>query len=731
MIEGGLIVAGALAFVIGLLSFLQQRRNPLVFFFFLTTIGAAVWSAGIALFLLTKNPSVMVAAAVLYYVAAALIALSAILIGYSLRYGKVPKDGIMMLLVAPFLMVSIPIAIYPGILLGSVTVDTQNTATLVLTTYVLYGLYFIVYYSCALLLLYSARKKVNSRWKTSYSYLFAAFLLSGLIGMWFNLILPALGNYSLIWAGPLSIFPFLTIVYLAIIRYGLFDLRLALSRMTTYVLSVFAIAVIYVGLYYGIMLAVSKWVIPDTEIGLTSINLTSLVLILVLVLTFQPIRRFFDRITNSIFYRNRYSRENFFASLSSVLADSIELQPMLRRAATLISDTLSSDQVFFAIPDNRRILSVGTKGSGRLARADYDWIAEWHSHSDTADRSLIIHQVIDANQDDRELARILRSYGVQMVLLLRRGSDVRGMICIGERRSGRYTPRDFSVLETIADELTIAVQNALSLREVKLLNDTLQQRIDEATKELRQSNSQLRRLDEAKDEFISMASHQLRTPLTSIKGYIDMMLDGDAGKITPMQEKFLTEAYVSSERMVHLINDFLNVSRLQTGKFIIDKRPVDLAKIVEQELESLEVNASGRDLEFVYSFDKKIPQLMLDEAKVRQVVMNFADNAIYYSRPGTKIKVALTKEGDSVQLTVKDTGIGVPADEQSKLFTKFFRAANARKHRPDGTGVGLYLAKRVVLGHGGEIVFSSTEGKGSTFGFKLPLKKLEAKDKSN
>ena len=198
-----------------------------------------------------------------------------------------------------------------------------------------------------------------------------------------------------------------------------------------------------------------------------------------------------------------------------------------------------------------------------------------------------------------------------------------------------------------------------------------------------------------------------------------------------MQEKFLTEAYVSSERMVHLINDFLNVSRLQTGKFIIDKRPVDLAKIVEQELESLEVNASGRDLEFVYSFDKKIPQLMLDEAKVRQVVMNFADNAIYYSRPGTKIKVALTKEGDSVQLTVKDTGIGVPADEQSKLFTKFFRAANARKHRPDGTGVGLYLAKRVVLGHGGEIVFSSTEGKGSTFGFKLPLKKLEAKDKSN
>ena len=728
MIEGGLVIAGALSLVVGLLSFSQQRRSPLVFFFFLTTVGAAVWSIGIALFLLTSNPNVMVAAAVLYYIAAALIALSAILIGYSLRYGKVPGDKIMMLLVAPFLVISIPIAVYPGILLESVTVADQNTATLVLVTYVLYGLYFTIYYSCALLLLYSAYKKTSGRWKTSYAYLLAAFLLSGLIGMWFNLVLPALGDYSLIWAGPLSIFPFMTIVYLAIIRYGLFDLRLALSRMTAYTFSIIAIAIIYVGLYWGVMLLVSKWFMPDFDMGAADFNATSLALILVLVLTFQPIKRFFDRVTNSIFYRNRYSREKFFASVSSVLADSIELQPMLRRASTLISDTLSAEQVFFAIPDDKRILSVGTKGSGRLARADYDWIVDWQSRSADADQSLIVHQAIDSVSDSYELGRIMRSYGVRMVLLLRRGQEIRGMVCVGARRSGHYTPRDFSVLQTIADELTIAVQNALSLREVKLLNDTLQQRIDEATKELRQSNSQLRRLDEAKDEFISMASHQLRTPLTSIKGYIDMMLDGDAGKITSTQKRFLTEAYVSSERMVHLINDFLNVSRLQTGKFIIDKRPVDLAKIVEEELESLQVNAGGRDLEFVYSYDKKIPPLMLDEGKIRQVVMNFADNAIYYSTPGTKVKVGLIKEDDDIKLTVKDTGIGVPADEQSKLFTKFFRAANARKHRPDGTGVGLYLAKRVVDGHGGKIVFSSTEGKGSVFGFTLPLKNLKAKD---
>ena len=108
--------------------------------------------------------------------------------------------------------------------------------------------------------------------------------------------------------------------------------------------------------------------------------------------------------------------------------------------------------------------------------------------------------------------------------------------------------------------------------------------------------------------------------------------------------------------------------------------------------------------------------------------MNFSDNALYYSRPGTEIKVSLEVEGEDVVLQVKDTGIGVPEEEQARLFTKFYRASNARKQRPDGTGVGLYLAKRVIMEHGGSVVFSSVEGKGSTFGFRLPLEKLRVRD---
>ena len=279
--------------------------------------------------------------------------------------------------------------------------------------------------------------------------------------------------------------------------------------------------------------------------------------------------------------------------------------------------------------------------------------------------------------------------------------------------------------------MVIAIENALAVQEVKDLNESLEQRISAATKELRRSNAELQKLDEAKDEFISMASHQLRTPLTSIKGYISMIMEGDVGKVSKDQAHLLEEAFISSERMVRLIGDFLNVSRLQTGKFVIDKHPVDLAKLVESELEALESNASSRNLTFVYKKPANVPLLDLDENKIQQVIMNFADNAIYYSKESSKITVSLKVSGDWAEFKVKDTGIGVPKEQQERLFNKFFRATNARQQRPDGTGVGLFLAKKVIDAHEGEIIFSSTENKGSTFGFRLPIEKLRASSDTN
>ena len=154
---------------------------------------------------------------------------------------------------------------------------------------------------------------------------------------------------------------------------------------------------------------------------------------------------------------------------------------------------------------------------------------------------------------------------------------------------------------------------------------------------------------------------------------------------------------------------------------MLEMNEVNLSQLIAEEMKSLEKVASSRNMKLSYVRSDEDVMLQLDDTKMRQVVMNYIDNAIFYSHPDSTIVIELNKTDTEVTLKVKDTGIGVPKSEQEHLFGKFYRASNARKQRPDGTGVGIYLAKKVVSALGGDIIFESKEGKGSTFGFRLPL----------
>jgi signal transduction histidine kinase len=229
--------------------------------------------------------------------------------------------------------------------------------------------------------------------------------------------------------------------------------------------------------------------------------------------------------------------------------------------------------------------------------------------------------------------------------------------------------------------------------------------------------------DKVKSDFLSIASHQLRTPLTSIRGNSSMLLDGDFGNMSKEQEHALTEIANSSDRMVYLIEDLLNVSRLQSGKFAINRTAVDLGELVRAEIEQVSSIADSHNVKIIYD-DKKwngMELVNLDKGKIGEVVSNMIDNAIFYSPADSTVKVSLTQAEGFVELRIKDQGIGVPESERDDLFTKFYRASNARTKRPDGTGIGLFLAKKIIHGHGGNIIFESKEGVGSTFGFRLPM----------
>jgi signal transduction histidine kinase len=169
------------------------------------------------------------------------------------------------------------------------------------------------------------------------------------------------------------------------------------------------------------------------------------------------------------------------------------------------------------------------------------------------------------------------------------------------------------------------------------------------------------------------------------------------------------------------------VSRVKTGKFVIEKSQINLADIVNEEIGQLNKTATNKNIQLTYNKPKSFPDINLDETKTRQVIMNFIDNALYYTPSGGHIIVDLKDTPSTVEYRVTDNGIGVPKSEVHQLFTKFFRAANARKARPDGTGIGLFMAKKVIDAQNGSVIFQTEEGKGSTFGFRFPKDSPAAK----
>lgn len=642
------------------------------------------------------------------YAAAMTTAVQLLLFCLELAYpsGRRPS---LTLIALPGSLVALLAAI-PGVVAYGIsgrTILTNKPALIV------YAVVMLFYLAASCIVLLTARKKTAANRRRIIDTIIGGLAASIVIGLYFNLLLPLGGNYSFIELGPAGTAIFIGSVAYAIVRHGLFDVRLAIVRTMAYFMVLATMATLYAGLIWLLSNILQKNLMDASEF------MANMAVALLLVVSLQPVKKFFDRLTDRLFYRDNYNSDEFFAHLNRELSETSDLRTLLKSAAYEITAALKAESVFFSVRyGNDHRFFIGTTAHRRLSEADLVRLSEsTRSHGGRA-------IVADLLSRDDALRPLLARHKIALVQPLILEKDMTSYLFLGEKQSGQYTHRDIGVLETASDELAIAIRNALSVQDIKEINDTLQQRIEEATSELRTSNEQLKRLDAAKDEFVSMASHQLRTPLTSVKGYISMVLEGDAGGITPAQRKLLEEAFDSSERMVHLISDFLNVSRLQTGKFVIDKSPVNLADLVKQEVDSLTSTAEARSLRLRYRKPGYFPTLYLDEGKIRQVVMNFIDNAIYYSREHSNISVDLAIEEGGAVLKVRDSGIGVPKDQQAHLFTKFFRADNARRQRPDGTGVGLFLAKKVIVAHGGTILFESAEGEGSIFGFRLPIKKL-------
>jgi len=257
---------------------------------------------------------------------------------------------------------------------------------------------------------------------------------------------------------------------------------------------------------------------------------------------------------------------------------------------------------------------------------------------------------------------------------------------------------------------------ALALYKAKIYED-----LQRTTSALGEANKQLQELDKAKSEFLSIASHQLYTPLTALRGYLSMLKEGDFGAMTPEQTPIIAILNTSAERLIRLIRDLLDISRIESGRFELSLQQLDLAVMTKDLVDNLLPNAIAKGLQLTFEPPAAgLAQIVGDEQRLRQVMLNFIDNSIKYTPKGW-IKVTLTQDQDFVTFAVSDSGKGIAPDEIPKLFHKFSRVGGASRFHTEGTGLGLYVAKQIVKEHHGDVLITSPGvGKGSTFSMKLP-----------
>lgn len=239
-----------------------------------------------------------------------------------------------------------------------------------------------------------------------------------------------------------------------------------------------------------------------------------------------------------------------------------------------------------------------------------------------------------------------------------------------------------------------------------------------------------RQIDRAKTEFVSLASHQLRTPLSAINWYAEMLLAGDAGKLSKKQKDFVDEIYNGNQRMVSLVNALLNVSRIELGTLAIDPKPTDFSAIAESVLGELKNIITQKELIIESKYDSTLSKIDADPNIIRIIFQNLLTNSVKYTPEKGKVIVTLEKKEPNILIKIIDTGYGIPKNQSGRIFEKMFRADNVKERDAGGTGLGLFLVKKIVEDAGGKIWFESEENKGTIFSITLPLSGMQKKDGS-
>ncbi|MCL5411968.1 MAG: ATP-binding protein [Patescibacteria group bacterium] len=565
------------------------------------------------------------------------------------------------------------------------------------------------YMTYSIHLLYRAYRDSIGLKKQQVRYL----LLSMLIGfgggitnyfLWYKIPIYPLGN--------ILVSVDVAVTAYAIAKHRLLDIRFVIARTVAYSLLLLIIA----SSYTIAMLVFSSYFFGDTFQG--NQLLVSTFFTIIVAFTFQPLRKALEHTTDKFFFKGMYETHDLLAKLSHIMATTLLLDTLTEKVLHELVTQMRISRGAFVLMNKGDVILIETSGYTKPPGFTHHQLFTLES----AGKTLVFEEMEDGTLKD-----LMRKLDLTVVIPLKTSEKEVGLLMLGEKLSGDiYSDQDIKVLEILAPEISVAIQNSLSYEEIRRFNITLKVEIDHATKKLRETNEKLQEVDKLKDEFVSVATHELRTPMTAIKSYLWLILHKKDLKLDQKIHKYLDRAFISSERMLVLINDLLNLSRIESGRIQLEIKPTNLNEIVDETLAEIMPKAVEKSLQLIYNKPKgDSPKVMVDPQRFPEIVTNFAGNSIKFTPNGGKITVTATKKDNMIQIDVSDTGVGISKEDQKKLFKKFGRLDSSYKAvaTSGGTGLGLYITKNLIELQGGKVWVESDLGKGATFSFTVPVAK--------
>ncbi len=425
------------------------------------------------------------------------------------------------------------------------------------------------------------------------------------------------------------------------------------------------------------------------------------------------------------------------AKVAHAISTSLDPDVVLRMAVELIHDSLGFDFAAVLLIEPGSDVAVLREAAGEAASALQERGLELAVGSRSlagkaaASRQACVVQDVATEPDYLEVAE-LRATRSEVAIPLLVGGTVIGVLDVQSRQPHAFPGDVVQILITLADQIATGVHHAHLYEQVQRHAAELEQRVAERTRELAEANERLKELDRLKSQFVFDASHELKSPLTSIKGYGDLLVRGAVGTLSEDQRQFLQIISGNTDRLIALINDLLDVARIEAGRGAQPFQPVDLNAVVSQVVGAQQPQARAAGLTLISENGAHLPPVLGNHNQLVQVVTNLVTNALHYTPAGKVwVRTGLDARRGQVYLEVQDTGMGIPEEELPRIFERFYRSARVRESGIQGTGLGLAIVREIVNLHGGEIEVDSIVGKGSTFRVRLPVVTDDEREISN